>query len=100
MTGPSATPRPEQPAQIAIALARSFGSRNTLVKIDRVAGMMNAAPMPMRARNAMSWPGVSAAAASSEPAPKMLMPKMSAPRRPNLSPSEPAVNSSPAKTST
>ena len=41
------------PAQTPIALPRS-GPGNTLVMIDSVAGMMNAPPMPMNARVAMS----------------------------------------------
>ena len=54
MTGPRATARPPTLAHMAIALARSFGSVNTLVRIDRVAGMISAPPMPMTARAAMS----------------------------------------------
>ena len=42
------------PAHTPIALPRSLGGK-TLVMIDSVAGMMNAPPMPMNARVAMSW---------------------------------------------
>ncbi len=38
---------------MAMALARSWGG-NTLVRIDSVAGMISAAPMPMTARRAIS----------------------------------------------
>ena len=55
MSGPRAPPRPATPAQTPMALPRSWAG-NTLVMIDRVAGMMNAPPMPMKARVAMSWP--------------------------------------------
>ena len=55
-TGPSAAPLPEMPAQMAIALARSRAGK-TLVRIDSVDGMTNAAPMPMIARAAMSTLG-------------------------------------------
>ena len=55
------------PAHRAIALARSRVG-NTLVRIDSVDGMTNAAPMPMIARAAMSIPGLSAKAPSVEPA--------------------------------
>ena len=50
--GPMATPRPATADQRAMALARSAGTVNTLVRIDKVAGMMAAAPMPMRTRAA------------------------------------------------
>ena len=47
--GPTAMPSPETPAQMPIARPSSSGG-NTLVKIDRVDGMMRAAPRPMRPR--------------------------------------------------
>ncbi len=53
VTGPIAAPAPEMPAQMAIALARSRPGK-TLVRIDNVEGMMNAAPTPMMARAAMT----------------------------------------------
>ena len=40
-----------------MALPRSTGSVKTLVMIDSVAGMMNAPPMPMNARVAISTSG-------------------------------------------
>ena len=63
-------PRPETPAQMPIARPRSSAG-NTLVRIDRVAGMMNAPPMPARARKAMSWPAVPAKADATDPTPKI-----------------------------
>ena len=48
-TGPSATAMPATPDQIPIASARSRASVNTLVRIDSVAGMISAAPIPMTA---------------------------------------------------
>ena len=54
------------PAQTPIALPRSLGGK-TLVMIDSVAGMMNAPPMPMNARVAMSWSALLANADASEP---------------------------------
>ena len=57
ITGPMATARPEKPAQTAIARPRSRGSRNTLVRIDSVDGMISAPPMPMNARLAIRWQG-------------------------------------------
>ena len=56
--GPSAAPDPAMPAHRAIALARSRVGK-TLVRIDSVDGMTNAAPTPMIARATMSIPGVS-----------------------------------------
>ena len=97
-SGPIAAPLPEMPAQMAIALARSRAG-NTLVRIDSVDGMTNAAPMPMIARATMSMAGLSARAPSSEPAANTTRPACSAPLRPKRSPSAAAVNSRPAKTS-
>ena len=66
--------------------------------IERVAGMMNAPPMPMKARVAMSWPDDVAMAAASDPSPKMTRPICRAPRRPKRSPRLPAVSRRPANT--
>ena len=52
-TGPMAPAAPVTLAQMAMALVRSSGG-NTLTRIDSVDGMMNAAPMPMTARQPMS----------------------------------------------
>ena len=69
---------PAVPAQTPIARPRSsFGK--TFVMIESVAGMMNAPPMPMNARVAMSWSADPASADSSEPTPKMVRPTCSAP---------------------
>ena len=51
-TGPIEPATPVVVAQIAIALARSPGG-NTFTRIDSVDGMMNAAPTPISARQAM-----------------------------------------------
>ena len=48
-----AMPRPETPAQMPMARPRSSAGK-TLVRIDRVAGMINAPPMPMIARVTIS----------------------------------------------
>ena len=71
VTGPMATPRPETPAQMPMALARSAGSVKTLVRMDRVAGMISAPPMPMNARAPMSAPAEPLKAATTEPTPKI-----------------------------
>ncbi len=92
-------PTAEKPAQMAMARARSAGMVNTLVTIDSVAGMISAAPRPMRQRVAMSWPADPAKADATEPSPKTTRPAVRAPRRPKRSPRLPAVSSRPAKTS-
>ncbi len=98
MVGPSTPARPAVPAHTPMALPRSPGGK-TLVMIDSVAGMMNAPPMPMNARVAISWSALFANADASEPIPNTTSPICSAPRRPNRSPRLPAVRSSPANTS-
>ena len=55
--GPRPMPRADTPAQMPIALPRSSGSVKTLVMIDRVDGMMNAPPMPIRPRVTISIVG-------------------------------------------
>ena len=89
---------PAKAAQIAIARGRSFGG-NTWARIDSVAGMMNAAPTPITARGGDERvrPSRTARRAPMRP-PKITSPALSASRRPNRSPSEPAVSSSPANT--
>ena len=54
VTGPSATAMPATPDHSPMASARSRVSVKTLVRIDSVAGMISAAPMPMTARAPMS----------------------------------------------
>jgi hypothetical protein len=92
-------PAAENPAQMAMARARSLASRNTFVTIDNVAGIINAAPRPMKLRVAMSAPAVEAKAEATDPSPKITRPAVSAPRRPNRSPRLPIVSRRPAKTS-
>ena len=58
-SGPIASAMADTPAQVPIALPRSSGG-NALVMIDRVPGIINAAPMPWTAREATSQPSVGA----------------------------------------
>ena len=95
--GPSAAAPAATPAQVEIAFARSCGG-NTLVMIDSVDGITNAAATPMTARPATTWPAVVAVAATAAPTRNSTSPACSAPLRPNRSPSVPAVNSRPANT--
>ena len=64
-----------------------------------LAGMTRAAPAPMTARHAVSSSADVDNAAPSEAAPKTAIPLASAPRRPNLSPAQPAGTSRVAKDS-
>ncbi len=98
--GPSATARPENPAQMAIARPRSRGSRNTLVRMDSVAGMINAPPIPMKALVRIRPSAEVDIAAAAEPMPNSTMPSCSAPLRPYRSERLPVVSSRPANTRT
>ena len=84
-SGPRAAPLPEMPAQMAIALARSRRGK-TLVRIDSVDGMTNAAPTPITALATISIVGSSAKAPSTEPAANTTRPACRAPLRPKRSP--------------
>jgi len=100
MIGPSPIPIPLTPAQIPIARPRSFGSVKMLVMIDNVAGMMNAAPIPMNAREMTSCVTPFENAALVDATANITRPIIRAPLRPNRSPRLPAVSSRPANTST
>ena len=93
------TPTALTPAQMPMALARSRLSRNTLVRIDRVDGMISAPPTPISERAAISWAGVPDRADNAEPMAKMMIPIRRASLRPNRSPRLPVVSSNPANTS-
>ena len=82
VTGPMATPRPEKPAHTAIARPRSRGSRKTLARIDSVAGMISAPPMPMNARLRISCVVDVDSAADTEPSVNTTSPVCRAPLRP------------------
>jgi hypothetical protein len=98
VTGPITIPSAETPAQIPIAFARSCAGK-TFVRIERVEGMMNAAPAAIRLRLAISISELLAKVALSEPSPKTIRPSCSARLRPKRSPRLPAVRRIPAKTS-
>ena len=90
-------PSPDTPAHTPMARPRSSAG-NTLVRIDSVAGMMNAPPIPIRDRVTIRWFGSVANAERAEPTANTTMPICRAPLRPNRSPRLPAVSSSPANT--
>ncbi len=87
-------------AQIEIATARCLASVNTFTKSASVAGKISAAPTPIAARQAISWPGLVARAAMIDVPPNAAMPTINVPLRPKRSPMLPAAISKPAKTST
>src|SRR5262245_5911335 len=97
-TGPAATATPAMPAHMPIASARSRASVKVLVRIDSVAGMISAAPMPITARAPMSASTLPANAAAADAVPNTTRPTASAPFRPYRSPIVPAVSSKPANT--
>src|SRR4029450_2245634 len=68
--GPMPTPSADTPAQMPMALALSRGLVNTFVMIESVAGMMNAAPMPISERVKISVVAESAIADMNDPRPK------------------------------
>jgi hypothetical protein len=82
-----------------IAIARSRVSVKTLMMIARVAGKINAAPMPIRARAPISCSVVCDSAASAEVIAKRTSPSCKARRRPVRSPKYPNASSSAEKTS-
>ncbi|CAM5663346.1 hypothetical protein SGRIM128S_03148 [Streptomyces griseomycini] len=84
--------------QAAIALGRSVSSK-TVIRMERVLGMISAPPTPIRTRPTMSRSGVVASMARAEAAPNRTRPITMTFRRPNLSERLPAVSSRPAKTS-
>jgi hypothetical protein len=60
---------------------RAFLRGKTVTRIDRVAGMISAAPAPSSARVAISWVGLSANIDASDARPKITSPTVSAPLR-------------------
>ena len=97
-TGPIASARADTPAQVPIALPRSCGSK-TLVTIESVAGIMNAAPTPCTTRLAISEAESDATPAVAEETANSVTPIRNPRRRPKMSPSLPPVASRTAKLS-
>ena len=80
----------------ATAAARCFGSLNMVPISARPDGASDAPATPMRARAAMSMPGLVDKAASTELAPNAAAPASSTLRRPIRSPRVPMVTRNPA----
>ena len=81
VTPPRPAPTPANAAQIAIAFGRSSGG-NTCARTDNVAGMTNAAPMPMNARATINALAELENAAKPDAMPNRIRPPLSASRRP------------------
>ncbi len=81
-----------------MARRRSAGSGKTSTTIDRVAGMIRAAPTPSAPRASISCRGLSDIAAAKEATPKTTRPAVSTRLRPKRSPRLPEVSNSPANT--
>ena len=77
-----AIPSPIVPAHMPTARARSPGSRNMSLTIDRPEGMVMAAPAPMSARQAMRGSTLPEKAAPREPPPKTTRPQRKSRLRP------------------
>ena len=97
-TGPIASARAETPAQVPIALPRSRAGKAS-VMIERVPGIMNAAPTPWATRLMTSERVSGAKPAVAEESVKTMTPIMNMRRRPKMSPSRPPVASRTAKES-
>ena len=97
-TGPMASASALTPAHVPIALPRSSGG-NVLEMIERVPGIMNAAPTPWTVRPVTSQASLGDSPMKAELAAKSTTPKRNIRRRPNRSPRRPPVTSSTAKLS-
>ena len=97
-SGPIARARAETPAQMPIAIPRSFGGK-VAAMIERVAGFISAAPIPCTTRAAISMSPESASPHQSEAAVKTTIPITKISRRPYASASLPPISISAAKLS-
>lgn len=96
-TGPTATPRPLDELQIAMARVR-FSGGVLCTMTERVAGISRALPAPMKARATISQAAFPANAPAPEAAPNSARPARSVVRGPKRSASAPPAKRVPAKT--
>ena len=97
-TGPAARAIADTPDHRPMAWTRSRGSGKAAVRMARELGSMAAAPTAWRARPATSAGRVGARPHRAEEAVNTTRPARNTRRRPNRSPSDPAVSSRLAKT--
>jgi hypothetical protein len=98
-TGPHAAATPKIPDQMPRACARSFGSWNVFLTIDREIGVSMEPPRPWSMRSATSDPVLGASEHSSEPRLKPASPMRNSRFRPRRSAVDPVSISSDATTS-
>ncbi len=96
--GPIAIPSPMVPAQAPIARARSAGTRKTSLMIDKDAGIVSAAPIPMTARHPINRLTEPEKPAPVDAPANTVRPMRKKRLRPNRSAKLPPTSSSPAKT--
>src|SRR3954451_12825832 len=96
--GPSASASAETPAHVPTARPRAAGGK-VFEMIERVPGIMNAAPMPCSARPATSQSCVGARPMRALDPANMITPVRKTRRRPKMSPRRPPVTSSTANVS-
>lgn len=96
ITGPTAMPKADTPAKIAMARARSSGGKIT-PRIDSAGGITSAAPKPVTTRPATTPGGVVDSAAMTHPRPKTTIPIWKTPLRPNRSASPPPSTTNPPR---
>ena len=96
---PAAAPKPPTAPQTPSAMFRSRPSRNVVIRIERAAGEITAAPRPCTARAPMSEASLQASPATSEPAAKRTRPAMNTRLRPSRSAARPPSSRKPPKTS-
>ena len=92
IASPAAMPRPNVPVQTPIARARSAGSVNVAVMMPSDIGVSAAPPAPCSPRNAINQPTPGAKLHPSEASAYTASPAWKTIRRPNRSPTEPAVS--------
>jgi hypothetical protein len=96
--GPIASASAETPAQVPIARPRSCGGK-VFEMIERVAGIMNAPPIPWTARPATSHSCDGARPMAALETAKTTTPNRNTSRRPKMSPRRPPVTSRTANVS-
>ena len=97
-TGPMASAIALTPAQVPIAVPRCSGGK-AWVMIDRVAGIMNAAPTPCTARKPTSQASLGEKPMARLEKPNTTTPNRNSVRRPKMSPRRPPVTIRTAKVS-
>ena len=94
-TAPNAPTAPHAPR----AVLRSFPSVNVVVRIERAAGVINAAPKPWSARAPIRTPSLQASPEASDAAVNTTSPPMKRRRRPSRSATRPPSRRRPPKRS-